>query len=58
MFNRNYEERLALWSTFRDTLELSEDPIQEAIDFYKDAPTVSLNADPFDSGNWPTPWEL
>jgi hypothetical protein len=58
MFNRNYEERLALWSTFRDTLEVSDDPIQEAIDFYKDAPTVSLNADPFDSGNWPTPWEL
>ena len=58
MFNKSYEERLALWSQFRNSLEQSVDPIQEVIDFYSNAPTVSLNADPFDATNWPSPWEL
>jgi hypothetical protein len=58
MFNKSYEERLALWPQFRATLETCEDPIQKAIDFYKDSPMVSLNADPWDQSTWPDPWEL
>lgn len=58
MFNKPYEERLAIWSAFRESLEQSPDPIQEAIDFYKNAPTVSLNADPWNAPSWPGPWEL
>lgn len=58
MFTKSYEERIALWPAFRHTLNLAEDPIQEAIDFYKAAPTVSLNADPWDVPSWPNPWEL
>ena len=58
MFNKSYEERLVLWRDFRDGLEKSEDPIQEAIDFYNQAPYCSIAADPFTPSSWPTAWEL
>ena len=56
--NKKYEDRLASWCNFRKTLETSEDPIQEAIDYYDSAPRVSINTDPWDQNTWPTPWEL
>jgi len=58
MFNKPYEERLNLWRQFRNKLETAEDPIQDTIDFYSGAPSVTLNADPWDQSTWPDPWEL
>jgi hypothetical protein len=59
MFNfKKYEDRLASWSRFREVLETSKDPVQEAIDYYDSAPRVSINTDPWDNKTWPTPWEL
>jgi hypothetical protein len=53
-----YEDRLSAWSDFRETLEHSEDPIKTAIEFYSNAPQVSINTDPWDKTIWPNPWEL
>lgn len=58
MFNKNYEQRLELWSEFRDSLEDSDDPFRAVIDFYKQAPYVSIHTDPWTREAWPTPWEL
>ena len=58
MFDKKYEERLSLWSTFRNTLEASDDPIQDAINFYERAPECTIAADPFTPSTWPDPWEL
>ncbi len=58
MFHKNYEERLQLWKQFRDGLEKVEDPIQAAIDFYNQAPSCLIAADPFTPSSWPTAWEL
>jgi len=58
MFDKNYEDRLAVWSDFRQALEDSQDPYQDVINFYQPAPTVSIHCDPFDQDRWPTPWEL
>jgi hypothetical protein len=58
MFDRKYEERLALWRKFRDSLETSKDPVQDAIDFYNRAPAATLAADPYTKSTWPDPWEL
>ena len=58
MFHKNYEERLQLWKQFRKGLEKVEDPIQEAIDFYNQAPYCLIAADPFTPSSWPTAWEL
>lgn len=58
MFDRRYEERLVLWRKFRDSLETSQDPIQDTIDFYNQAPSSKLSTDPYASTAWPNPWEL
>jgi len=58
MFDKQFEERLILWREFRGSLESSKDPIQEAIDFYNQAPYCSIAADPYTPSSWPDPWEL
>lgn len=58
MFGKTYDQRLLVWSNFRKSLETSEDPIQDTIDFYKASPNVSINTDPWDKTRWPSPWEL
>jgi hypothetical protein len=58
MFDRKFDERLAIWRTFRDSLEKSEDPIQDTIDFFNKAPLSSMAADPYTPSTWPDPWEL
>lgn len=58
MFNKKYEERLSVWSSFRDSLEESNDPLQDVIDFYQQAPYVSMHTDPYDKNAWPSAWEL
>jgi len=58
MFNKSYEERLASWREFRDSLETDEDPFRTVIDFYSKAPYVSRHTDPWTQEMWPNPWEL
>jgi hypothetical protein len=58
MFDKKYEDRLASWRNFRNTLETSNNPIQDVIDFYKSAPYTRMNADPYSKETWPGPWEL
>jgi hypothetical protein len=58
MFDKTYEDRLRAWSEFRHDLDKSQNPIQDVIDCYSHAPTVSIHTDPWDSKSWPDPWEL
>ena len=58
MFGKKYEDRLLEWSEFRKSLEHANDPIQDVINFYNAAPTVSIHTDPWDKTTWPDPWEL
>jgi hypothetical protein len=58
MFNKKYEDRLAEWQRFRLTLETSSTPTEDTINFYKTAPLVSMQMDPYDSDTWLEPWEL
>jgi hypothetical protein len=59
MFHKtHYEDRLSEYNRWRAELETENDPIQAVIDRYNDAPTVSINADPWDSNSWFSPWEL
>ena len=58
MFHKNYEQRLSSWSCLRQRLESAVDPFQEVIDFYKQAPYVSIHTDPWSQDMWPDPWEL
>jgi hypothetical protein len=42
MFDKSYEQQLTIWREFRHGLESAQDPIQEAIDFYNQAPYCLL----------------
>jgi len=58
MFQLNFEDRLTTWRSFRESLETSKDPIQDTIDFYNNAPLVTIATDPYTPSTWPDPWEL
>ena len=58
MFNVSYEERLQLWSDFRESLESSDDPFRDVIEFYNNTPVVSIHTDPWTRDSWPDPWQL
>jgi len=55
---QKYEDRLAVWQEFRNSIESAEDPLQLVIDYYDQAPRVSIATDPWDNATWPGPWEL
>lgn len=58
MFTQSFEERMFLWKEHRGILENCHDPVQESINFFEDAPVVSIAANPYDKESWPSPWEL
>ena len=58
MFTKNFEEQLAAWKTFRDSLENSEDPFWKVMEFYKQAPLHRISCDPWNQSTWAGPWEL
>ena len=60
MFDLDEDDRLSAWSDLRKRLNNSNDPLQEAIDFWAQTPFVAHNhkIDPFYQASWPTPWEI
>lgn len=58
MFNESFDSRLVIWKELRENIENSNDPVQTVIDFFDQAPLVTIAADPYDQSKWPTPWEL
>lgn len=60
MFNQSPDDRLSLWSQFRQELEASDDPLTDVIEFWNEAPFIPYNKeiDPFNQFAWPTPWEI
>ena len=59
MFDRKtYEDRLAYWAMFRDSLDKSQTPLQDVNKKYNTLSLESQRYDPWDKSNWPTPWTL
>lgn len=60
MFSKSPEERLTIWKNFRDSIEISNDPLLDVIEFWRNAPYVPYNnkVDPYHQNSWPTPWEI
>lgn len=58
MFAKNFLDRIRHWKEFRESLETSETPIDDTIDFWSHAPLTTIAADPYDQEKWPGPWEM
>lgn len=58
MFDLYGSQRLTAWKEFRDTLEQSEQPLQEVVNLWNRAPFVSNYLNPDQPENWPNPWDL
>jgi hypothetical protein len=58
VFDTRETERLKIWKDFRDTLEVSTNPIQDVAVFWSRAPFVSKYLDPYNPTSWPDPWKL
>jgi hypothetical protein len=52
------EQRILAWRKFRERLETCDNPLQETMDFWFQAPRINRLLDPWDSQRWNTPWEL
>jgi len=53
-----YEDRLAIWSKFRDSLETELDPFLSVMERFSSMHHQSLVLDPWNQTTWKTPWEL
>jgi hypothetical protein len=60
MFKTETDQRLHLWFEFRTSLEASQNPLQDVVDFWDQAPRIPHNhlVDPYFERSWPTPWEI
>jgi len=58
MFDKTYVDRLKMWRDFRLTLEESNSPFEDTIEFWNNAPLSSIASDPYNKETWPTPWEM
>ena len=60
MFTLDIDDRLTAWSEFRKSLEISQSPFDDLINFWAYAPLIAHNhnIDPYYQGSWPTPWEI
>ena len=60
MFDKDIDQRLSAWAEFRKSLETSQSPFKDVVDFWKDAPFIPYNnaVDPFFRYSWPSPWDI
>jgi len=58
MFDKPFVERLRHWRDLRQSIEQSNDPIKDVLNFWNKAPICRLSTDPYDKDTWPDPWEM
>jgi hypothetical protein len=58
VFDLYGNERLTKWKQFRDSLEISNDPMDDVAKLWSHAPFVNPFLDPQQPTTWPDPWHL
>ena len=58
MFDLHGNERLIKWKQFRDSIELSNSPLEDVANFWSHAPFVSPYLPSSNPASWPDPWQL
>lgn len=58
MFDLYGNDKLIEWKKFRDRLETSENPFEDVLELWKQAPFVNSYLDNNYPNEWPDPWHL
>ena len=58
MFEKDFVSRMTQWRSLRSDIDRSNNPIQDVLDFWNQAPTSRIASDPYDDETWPNPWEM
>ena len=58
VFDQHGTDRLAAWKQFRDSLETSNQPLEDVAELWSHAPFVSAYLNPKNPAEWPDPWHL
>lgn len=58
MFDLYGHNRLTTWKEFRDSLEVSDTPLEDVVLLWSRAPFVSPYLNPENPSEWPDPWHL
>lgn len=58
VFDAYGNDRLVEWKEFRDSLEISLNPLEDVAELWSHAPFVSPYLDPQNPSEWPDPWHL
>lgn len=58
VFDQHGTQRLQAWKQFRQTLEISQTPLEDVATLWTHAPFVSRYLDPEIPTKWPDPWHL
>ena len=58
VFDLYGNERLFKWKQFRDSIEVSDHPLDDVAEFWSHAPFVNPFLDPEQPKTWPDPWHL
>ena len=60
MFSKSPDERLSSWKEFRESLETSNDPLLDVIEYWNGCPFIPFNknVDQYNPKGWPTPWDI
>ena len=60
MFDLDVDDRLSVWANFRESINSSNDPLQDVAHFWASAPFTVHNhrVDPYYQASWPSPWEI
>jgi hypothetical protein len=58
VFDKHGNQRLTEWKQFRDSLEVSNTPLEDVAEFWSRAPFVSPYLNPGNPSEWPDPWHL
>lgn len=60
MFKKSVDERLSAWSSLRNSLSASADPLGDVCEFWSQAPFIPYNKsiDHYNPNSWVSPWEI
>ena len=58
MFQNSYDKQFSIWKKFRNSIDKSQNPLEDTIKFWAMAPLVNKHLDVYRIDTWPDPWQI